>query len=298
LASPGHYFELQFNALANTPYRVWLRLRAGSNSRFNDSVWVQFSDSLVSGRALYKIGTTSALAVNLETCANCGVKGWGWSNSAYWLKQGSVITFARSGTQKIRVQTREDGIEIDQVVLSAATYVSAAPGLASNDTTILSKTGSSATPASTPFTGTPIVLPGTINAAYFDNGGAGVAYTDSTAGNTGGVFRNTDVDLQPASVGGHNIAWTTAGESVTYTVNVGSSGTYTATFMVASVGGGTVQVVASAPSGTSKTVTVPNTGGSQNWNKVSVPLTLVAGQQKITVKFQTANVNFRSLTIR
>src|SRR5262245_50647691 len=46
LASPSDYFEMTFAAPANTAYHVWLRLRAGANSKWNDSVWVQFSDAV------------------------------------------------------------------------------------------------------------------------------------------------------------------------------------------------------------------------------------------------------------
>ena len=53
LANPGNYFEASFNAQAWTPYRVWLRLRG--DSKWNESVWVQFSDSLNSGLSLIHI---------------------------------------------------------------------------------------------------------------------------------------------------------------------------------------------------------------------------------------------------
>src|SRR4051812_48344210 len=33
LGAPGHYFEFSFSAPANTPYHVWLRLRAGGQSK-------------------------------------------------------------------------------------------------------------------------------------------------------------------------------------------------------------------------------------------------------------------------
>jgi hypothetical protein len=79
LASPRDYFEAAFNAAASTPYHVWLRLRAGSNSKWNDSMWVQFSDAVdQNGSAIYRIGTTSALLVNLEPCNSCGAGNWGW----------------------------------------------------------------------------------------------------------------------------------------------------------------------------------------------------------------------------
>jgi hypothetical protein len=42
--------------------------------------------------------------------------------------------------QTIRVQTREDGFSIDQVVLSSVTYLTSSPGALKNDTTILTRT--------------------------------------------------------------------------------------------------------------------------------------------------------------
>src|SRR4029077_19155295 len=69
LAAPADYFEMTFNANANTPYHVWLRLRAAANSKYNDSVWVQFNDATdVNGSAIYRISSTSALLANLENC--------------------------------------------------------------------------------------------------------------------------------------------------------------------------------------------------------------------------------------
>jgi hypothetical protein len=139
LANPGNYFEMKFNAAANTSYTVWLRLRAGGNSKWNDSVWVQFSDALFRGRPVHQIGTTRGLLVNLEPCNNCGPVGWGWQNTGYWEAQATTITFATSGTHTIRVQTREDGVEVDQIVLSPSHYLTASPGQRTHDATILSE---------------------------------------------------------------------------------------------------------------------------------------------------------------
>jgi hypothetical protein len=235
--------------------------------------------------------------VNLERCSGCGVSGWGWLNSAYWLTQATTVTFAESGTHTLRVQTREDGVEIDQIVLSAVKFTTSAPGPITNDATILPRL-MPAPIARSPYNGTPIALPGVIDAALFDQGSAGVAYADDSIGNTGGSFRATDVDLQPSSEGGHNIGWIAAGEWVTYTVAVANSGSYTAQVRVASMGGGSLEIAAGAPSSTARTVAIPNTGGWQNWTTVSVPITLAAGTQTVTVRFLTANVNLRSITVR
>src|SRR5262245_49052130 len=46
LENPTDYFEFAFTAPAGTPYRVWFRMRAAANSKYNDSIFVQFSDAL------------------------------------------------------------------------------------------------------------------------------------------------------------------------------------------------------------------------------------------------------------
>ena len=93
--------------------------------------------------------------------------------------------------------------------------------------------------------GTPVSLPGNVEAENFDNGAAGVAYVDTTAGNTGGQYRTTDVDVTAAqdAGGGYLVGWVNSGEWVSYTVNVSHAGTYDMEFRVAADGtGGTFHV--------------------------------------------------------
>jgi hypothetical protein len=89
--------------------------------------------------------------------------------------------------------------------------------------------------APTPFGGSPAQIPGTLEAENFDDGGEGVAYHDTTAGNGMGAYRNTDVDVgvTPDSTGGYHVGWTDPGEWTGYTVSVASAGAYTASFRAA-----------------------------------------------------------------
>ena len=138
-ASPVHYFELTFNAEAGHPYRLWLRALADADGYDADSVHIQFSGSVDgSGNPIFRIGTTSSTEMNLEDCSGCGLSGWGWQDNGWGVGVlGPVIRFAASGLQTIRIQAREDGVSIDQIVLSASTYLTTAPGALKNDTTIL-----------------------------------------------------------------------------------------------------------------------------------------------------------------
>jgi endonuclease/exonuclease/phosphatase family metal-dependent hydrolase len=159
LASPTSWFEMTFNATANTPYRLWMRMKADGDAYSNDSVHVQFSDSSdANGAAYARIGTSSSHAVVLEQCDGQGRHGWGWSDNG-WCSPGPTIRFATTGVHTIRVQRREDGVSVDQIVLSPSTYLTNAPGAAKDDTTRLpAQNGTTVTPPPPPPASTMKVL--------------------------------------------------------------------------------------------------------------------------------------------
>src|SRR5437762_8797070 len=82
----------------------------------------------------------------------------------------------------------------------------------------------------TPYTGTPIAVPGSFEAENFDLGGEGVAYHDNTPGNQGGAYRLTeDVDIVVSSDalgGGYVVNNFETGEWLAYTINVAASAQY------------------------------------------------------------------------
>ena len=159
LAAPSNYFELTFTVEAGRAYHLWIRGKAQNNSWTNDSVFVQFSGSTTStGSAIYRIGTTSAMMYSLEEDSGAGESGWGWQDNGYGLGVlGDNVYF--TGTQQtIRVQAREDGLSIDQIVLSPVAYLANAPGVAKNDATILAEnavvtTTTTTTTSTSPTTG-------------------------------------------------------------------------------------------------------------------------------------------------
>ena len=393
LAAPADYVDLPFTADGGVPYTLWLRLSAFNNAKASDSVWVQFSDASVNGSPVYAADSTSALLVNLASdSTGASNDRWGWANNAYWLTQPATVTFAASGSHTLRIQVRETGVAFDQVVLSPAAYLTAAPGVRTNDATIVAKPsaavpaaapppavpGTPATPSpsdaavgvsaaptltwsaagattydvrfgpgtppsqvtanvtsasyalsalasgtryfwqivarnssgastgpvwsfttaagtpapppatTSPYAGTPAAIPGIIQAEAFDIGAEGAAYHDATPGNTGGAFRQTDVDIEPASGGGYNVGWIAAGEWLRYSVNVAAAGSYTVQFTVASSGpGGTFHLEANGTDLTGA-MTIPNTGGWQNWQAIAKTITLAAGPQSMRLVFDSA----------
>ena len=102
---------------------------------------VQFSGSVnQSGTAVYRIGTAASTEFNLEACSGCGLSNWGWEDNGWGSGvMGPPIYFEATGAQTIRIQPREDGISIDQIVLSPAVYFNTAPGPTKNDSRILPK---------------------------------------------------------------------------------------------------------------------------------------------------------------
>ena len=146
IASPTHYFEMRFDVAAATTYQVWLRMRGTADSKWNESVWVQFDGAVDdAGNALWPIGSSAALLVNLENCSACGIAAWGWQDNGWWTGQTARVRFATAGTKTLRVQLREDGVAVDQIVLSPATWFSASPGALRHDTTIVPKPSASPT---------------------------------------------------------------------------------------------------------------------------------------------------------
>jgi endonuclease/exonuclease/phosphatase family metal-dependent hydrolase len=118
-SSPTDYFEVTFNATAGVPYKLVLLGKADANYWGNDSVFVQFSGSVSSsGSAKWRIGTTSATEVNLEDCSGCGLSGWKWQDNGYGTNVvAERVYFATTGSQRMRIQTREDGLSIDHIQL-------------------------------------------------------------------------------------------------------------------------------------------------------------------------------------
>lgn len=146
-SSPASFVEFTFNGIAGQPYRLWMRGRGEGNVALNDSAFVQFSGSVTStGTPTFRIGTTSATDYNLEDCSGCGLSEWGWQDNGWGLNvMGPRIYFATTGSQRLRIQTREDGLSIDQIILSPATagFLTSSPGALKSDNRIYPATSGS-----------------------------------------------------------------------------------------------------------------------------------------------------------
>lgn len=141
-------------------------------------------------------------------------------------------------------------------------------------------------PASTiqaPYNGIRHAIPGVVEAEHYDLGGEGVGYHDLTVGNAGGTFRydNVDVEVNTSMIDDHKVASIEAGEWLNYSVTVTTAGSLKLLASVASPSGGQSFHVEVDGIDISGKLVVPNTGGWQNWQTVSVTTSYIPKGKKV-----------------
>ena len=166
-----------------------------------------------------------------------------------------------------------------------------------------------------PWGGTAVSLPGTIQAENYDTyndsadptePGEGFAYNGLGATNTSGQYRTGDaVSIENCgdAGGGYDVDYTTPGQWLQYTVNVTQSATYSLDVRVASnEAGGSFHVAVDGTTVTGE-LTAPNTAGWQNYADVTAGgIALTAGTHVILLVEDTLSsgglgvCNFNYLT--
>ena len=118
-----------------------------------------------------------------------------------------------------------------------------------------------------PYGASPASLPGVIQAENYDYGGQDVAYHDNGSRNSGGQYRQDNVDIEATTDtgGGHNVGWIDAGEYLEYTVNVPTAGDYAFKLRVASASSGGVFHFQRNGVDITTLRDFDGTGGWQNW---------------------------------
>ena len=145
---------------------------------------------------------------------------------------------------------------------------------------------------SQPFKGTPFSTGSVIQAGYYDLGGEGVAFHKTTNFNESGnnSFRGDSVGITWTNAGGGSSTegWTHASEWLNYTINAAASGSYAIKVNVAdAVNGGTFHVEVDGKDATGS-LTVPNTGGWDNYSPVSKGgVWIPAGQHVVRIVMDT-----------
>lgn len=152
-----------------------------------------------------------------------------------------------------------------------------------------------------PFQGNAITLPGTLQAANYNSGGAALAYNLLSVNGTANGYRADGVDLEQTADegGGYNVGWTATGQWFRYSVNVATAGSYTASFRVASPNGtpGALHLADASGRDLSGDVHIPATGGWQSWTTVTATVKLAAGPQVLVLHQDAPGWNIHRFTL-
>jgi glucuronoarabinoxylan endo-1,4-beta-xylanase len=155
-----------------------------------------------------------------------------------------------------------------------------------------------------PFNETPHEIPGRIEAEEYDKGGEGQSFHEADASGNQGLasFRNDEVDIEETtdSSGEYNICYTRKDEWLEYTIFVKTTGSYNLDLRIASDGDGKTLHIEMDSTILSGPVSIPNTGGRQNWATVTVNnINLTEGQHVIRLVFDSdyLNLNFMELQL-
>jgi endoglucanase len=143
---------------------------------------------------------------------------------------------------------------------------------------------------------------GILGAAYFDNGVATyhVSTGEFTAWNNGWAYRNDGVDIQPSednvNTNGYNVGWLDADEWMQYDVNVASSSIFDVEVRVAADGSDGRFHFKIGDANISEPISVPNTGGWQTWQTMTVPnVMLTPSDNKIRFYTDESGFNLGSM---
>jgi hypothetical protein len=160
-----------------------------------------------------------------------------------------------------------------------------------------SDSGYAAEPGQAPYGGTPWPIPGVIQAEDYDEGGEGIAYHDTTAGNSGGAYRTDDVDVRATTDagGGYLVKDIAVGEWLEYTVNVAATGLYDISVRTATANSGKYIHLAFDGQDITGQINIPNNGGYDAGATTTVSdVSLSAGQHMMRICMDTGlfNVNW------
>ncbi|MBW1296656.1 family 16 glycosylhydrolase [Aquimarina litoralis] len=146
-------------------------------------------------------------------------------------------------------------------------------------------------------------IPGIIEAEDYKEGGEGVGYHDLTAGNTGGAYRQEDVDIENTGdvLGGfYNVGWIRASEWLAYDINaLASSSNYDIDFRVASPNGNGKFHLELDGVTITDVISVPNTGSWQQYETISVNnISITEGNHELRIVFDANGLNINYLEFK
>jgi hypothetical protein len=144
------------------------------------------------------------------------------------------------------------------------------------------------------YPGQTLMIPGKIQAQYFDVGGQGITYYDTTPGNSGGSLRTReDVDIVAITDGSANYAIDNiqTGEWLLYTISSTADQTSLYARVASTQAGG--QILVWLDDQLLGTVNVPNTGSLTAWQNVVLTGLTLPDKQNALLKLEFVGTGFR-----
>lgn len=228
------------------------------------------------------ISSSTTTEVRGTACAGCIVEIFLADAPAGAYGEGKTFLASTTASPTGIFSVAISGVSAGQVITSTAT----APD---RNTSEFSRNVALSAPA------TPQV-PGTIQAEDYTNA------LDATPGNTGGTYRAGDVDIQncddPASGSPcYNVGWTDTGEWLEYNVTVQNTGWYAFTARIAAANNNRAFRIEVDGQNATGAVTIPNSGGYQNWSDVQIPaIRLTSGSHTLRLVVENGGFNFNFLS--
>ena len=156
----------------------------------------------------------------------------------------------------------------------------------------------------TPFTGTPIAIPGIIEAENFDKGGQNVAYYDKALRNQGAMYRTTeDVDVYASDdtqlSSRYVVKAFESAEWLNYTINVRTAGNYNIEVRAATAQTDAAYRILIDGVDVTGRRSVPNTGGwsSYQWMTAKTNVPLTAGKHVLRMVSVTPSFGLNQIRI-
>lgn len=125
-------------------------------------------------------------------------------------------------------------------------------------------------------------------------------YHDTTRGNSGGAYRNDNVDIEPTNDegGGYNVGWIARGEWLAWRgLHIATDGDYVITARVASPNGGLFKVDVDAGAQKLADFEVPATGAWDTWTTLSKTVRLEAGTYQLGMYARSSGWNLNWLAV-
>ncbi len=253
--------------------------------------------SVSPGSLQLNIGDTYQLSATVSP-VDAADKSVTWSSdnpAVAAVSDAGLVTAIAAGTSVVTVTTVDGGF-------TAVSTVDVAP-----DYSGIATYGNGGQPGS----GEPWLVSNTgllrIEAENYNQGGEGIAYHDNDNNNSGGNYRTSEgVDVESTTDlgGGYNVGWISSGEWLEYSINVPTSGAYNIHLRLARsyTGSSSISVRfgpdSQALANKTGTISVPGTGGWQNWTTVTATnVSLDAGTQIMRVYMDGSGFNLNWIEI-